>query len=341
MNNMSYIIFKHINLMKKAVWNFIKKYKKTSVVMLIFGLFLCIKLLEPQFEHIAYNNQNQWWLLSEREEEILKAKQQDESKKSPQEDEEIVVNRESNTTTQCVAVDDTSVYIYMYHYIRDRDWDDPNASFIQNAVITENFDAQLEAFEQLQSEEKIKIIFLSELENFQASNCFPHKNIVVLTADDGWDDNYINLFPIVIKHNLKFHLSIISDYTQQERYDNFITLWELTEITDSPNFEIIGHTFRHLDLRDLSDYYLEREVCQSKKDLEAFIGKSINTLVYPAGKYNVSVMDKAKECWYSYALTTKGGVNNVWDLAETPFELKRIRVSRSSSIDSLMKYFVD
>lgn len=127
----------------------------------------------------------------------------------------------------------------MYHYIRDRDWDSSDAGFLNNAVVTENFDAQIQKFQELESSEKIKIIFLSDLEKYLETECFPHEKLVILTSDDGWDDNYINLYPIAKKYNTKFHLSIISNYTQQERYDNFITIDELSEINNDANFEII------------------------------------------------------------------------------------------------------
>lgn len=250
-----------------------------------------------------------------------------------------IINMQTNESKECIDKSEVSVYIYMYHYIRNKNWDKPNANFIQNAVITENFEAQMQEFQKLQSKGKIKIIFLSELEKLQTKNCLPHKNLVILTADDWRDDNYINLFPIVKKYNLKFHLSIISDFIKEDRYSNFMTKSELKEISNNSNFEVIWHTFQHLDLRNMSDYYLKREICQSKINLEQFTGKTINTLVYPAGKYNKSVIQKAKECWYKYALTTKGGVNAFSELLSSPFELNRIRVSRSSTVASLIEKY--
>ncbi len=239
----------------------------------------------------------------------------------------------------CIPKEEVKIYTYMYHYIRNKDWDKPNAGFIRNAVITENFDAQMKAFSQLEEENKIKIIFLSELENYQNENCYPHNNLVILTSDDGWDDNYINLYPIAKKYNTKFHLSIISNYTKQDRYDNFMTKVEVQEVSKDPNFEIIWHTFAHIDLRNLNDFYLSRELCSSKEILEQMTDTKINTLIYPAGKYDLNTIKKAKTCGYTYGFTTKPGSSNSSDLENTPFELKRIRVSRDTTVASLTKYF--
>ncbi len=240
---------------------------------------------------------------------------------------------------QCVSSDDVTIYTYMYHYIRDKNWDDPNATFINNAVITENFETQMQKFQELQQDDTIEIILLSELEEFQNIDCYPHKNLVILTSDDGWDDNFTRLYPIAKKYGIKFHLSIISDFTQEPRYYNFITPTELQTISADPLFEIIGHTYRHLDLRGLSEHYLSRELCDSKKDLETLLDISINTIIYPAGKYNQEAIRVSRECGYSYGFTTQAGTNKVQDLIENPYTLRRIRVSRHSTVSGLTWYF--
>lgn len=239
----------------------------------------------------------------------------------------------------CISKEEVKVYTYMYHYIRDKNWDKADAGFIRNAVITENFDAQMKKFSELEKNEKIKIIFLSDLEKYQQENCYPHKNLVVLTSDDGWDDNYINLYPIAKKYNTKFHLSIISNYTQEKRYDNFMTKAEVQEVSRDDNFEIIGHTFAHVDLRNLNDFYLSRELCTSKESLEKLTNTKINTIIYPAGKYDANTIKKSQDCGYVYWFTTKPGVNSINNLENIPFELKRIRVSRDTKVQSLIQYF--
>ena len=239
----------------------------------------------------------------------------------------------------CIVSDNVTIYTYMYHYIRDREWDKPTDTFLNNAVITQNFEAQMEKFQQLQKDGRLQIIFLSELEDFQTRDCYPHENLVIFTADDGWDDNFTNLFPIAKKHEIKFHLSIVSDFTHEPRHYNFITPSELKTINENPYFEIIWHTYQHLDLRNLNDFYLSRELCESKDDLEKLLDISINTIIYPAGKYNQTVINKSKECGYTYGFTTEWWTSSVSDLTQNPHTLKRIRVSRHSTVVGLSEYF--
>ena len=94
-----------------------------------------------------------------------------------------------------------------------------------------------------------------------------------------------------------------------------------------------------MDLRNLNDYYLSRELCASKETLELMTNTKINTLIYPAGKYNKNTINKAKTCGYRYGFTTQPGANSIQQLENNPFELKRIRVSRDTTIESLTQYF--
>ncbi len=241
--------------------------------------------------------------------------------------------------SSCVEENQVKIYTYMYHFIRNLNWDNPHVWFINNAVITENFVAQMKKFQELETQEKIKIIFLSDLENYLKNDCFPHKNLVIFTADDWWDDNFINLYPIAKKHNIKFHLSIISGFTKDARKANFMTKSEVKKVSDDENFEIIWHTQNHLDLRFLDKKTATQEICQSKKDLEKFNEKKVNTLIYPAGKYNQDTINLAKSCDYTFWFTTQWGISMVDDIKNTPFELPRIRVSRDTKISTLISYF--
>jgi hypothetical protein len=89
----------------------------------------------------------------------------------------------------------------------------------------------------------------------------------------------------------------------------------------------------------LNAHYLDRELCKSKKDLEKLTETHINTLIYPAWKYDQNTIKTAKECWYAYAFSTQNWISTLNDLRDKPYELKRIRVSRHSWVSWLTSYF--
>lgn len=256
----------------------------------------------------------------------------------------ILLEEKAITTDEkkaCFTSDKTNIYAYMYHYIRDKSWDKKNADFINNVVYSDDFKAQMQAFEKLQKEKKLQTALVSEIEKYKSENCFPSANMVVLISDDWWDDNYTRLFSTAKGFEIKFNLAIISGYTKKkwERYYNFMLENEVLEVSDHKNFEILSHTVSHPDLRYLSQESLEKQLCESKSFLENLTWKEIKSLVYPAWKYNTNIINTLQKCWYNSAFTTIPWYDSAKNTFENPFEIKRIRVWKHSTVESLVKYF--
>ena len=175
---------------------------------------------------------------------------------------------------------------------------------------------------------------LSDLENFNKTHCFPSKNIALLTVDDGWDDGYNFLFPLAKKYNMKFNLAIIADKvsTTSSEINNFLNEHEIQEMLDSKLITLASHTYSHIELQNLTDPVLKKELFSSKEALERWFHISINTIVYPSGKYDDFTLQKAKESGYSFGFTTKRGVITQEDLNKNSFTLPRIRVNRDTDI---------
>lgn len=239
----------------------------------------------------------------------------------------------------CIPTSETKIYAYMYHYIR-KNIDTPQETFYNNVTIVEDFEEQMERVKELEDEWLIKTVFSSELEIFAKEWCYPNKNIVVLFSDDGWDDTYKNLFPIVTANKVKFNVAIITwnTKTEEDRYFNFMTEKEVKEMAESEFTEIVSHSVSHWDLRLFWEKGLQKEVCESKTELEE-LGIKTNTFIYPAWKYNQNVIKMLRNCWYDNAFTTINWINNAEDYDDDKYELKRIRVLRSSTAESLFKYF--
>lgn len=239
----------------------------------------------------------------------------------------------------CVSPQDVKIYAYMYHYIR-KNIDSPKESFYNNVTVIKDFEKQMKEVAKLENEKKIKTIFASELDDFASEWCYPNKNIVLLFSDDWWDDTYKNLFPIVKENKVKFNIWIIAWNTRKdwERYFNFMTKSEVKEMSDNNFTEIVSHSYEHNDLRFIWDWLLKKEVCESKKVFEEMWIKT-DTFIYPAWKYNSDVIKMLRNCWYKNAYTTINWVNNAINYEDNKYELKRIRVLRNSSVNSLFNYF--
>lgn len=69
--------------------------------------------------------------------------------------------------------------------------------------------------------------------------------------------------------------------------------------------------------------------------LEQMFSIKINTLIYPMGKWDANSLTIARSCGYMYGLTTVGGTVDTHELQNTPLNLQRTRVSKTSTPEEL------
>ena len=104
---------------------------------------------------------------------------------------------------------------------------------------------------------------------------------VMLTFDDGYDDNYTILFPLLKKYNIKATVFVI---TADIGGNHKLTADQIREMSDSGLVSIQSHTNSHTDLNALSAEEQELEFSESKKILTRITGKIPYVLCYPTGR---------------------------------------------------------
>lgn len=134
----------------------------------------------------------------------------------------------------------------------------------------------------------------------------PKKN-VILTFDDGYEDNYKEMLPILEAHNMKAVVYVITNLVGHEGY---LTLEQLKEMTQR-GVEIGSHTANHRPLDELTTEELKHELGASKQYLEWSGISPVLSLSYPNGAYNDEVMKVAKDTGYLTAVTGDSGVNDI------------------------------
>lgn len=166
-------------------------------------------------------------------------------------------------------------------------------------------------------------------ENFTST--FPTLEIpnkpICLVFDDGYYDFYKYIFPLLQKYNLKALLAvtpkyILNDtqkpdtlrlsYKHNDLFANykdatFCTYKELKEMQDSHLVQIVSHSYSHKNLLE-SYAVLEDELILSKTIIEEKLGTSVESFVFPFGKYNQFVLDETKK-HYKYAFRIGNGIN--------------------------------
>jgi peptidoglycan/xylan/chitin deacetylase (PgdA/CDA1 family) len=152
---------------------------------------------------------------------------------------------------------------------------------------------------------------------------------VVLTFDDGYEDNYRNVFPLLAQRGFVATFDVVSGTLDEPGH---LTRIQVRALADSGN-EIASHTVSHPDLRTLQGARLVHEVKDSKQALEDIAGRQIWTFCYPCGDENGRVERTAREAGYKMALTTRFGVT----LSSSHlYELPRVRVAAGTQLARIL-----
>ncbi len=140
-----------------------------------------------------------------------------------------------------------------------------------------------------------------------------------LTFDDGYENFYSIVLPLLRKYNAKGTLFVINNYVGRE---GFVTQRQLEEIRDSGLVEIAAHTMDHAYLKDAPKSYALQEMAESKKDLEKRLGIAVFSIAYPYGAFTAETAELAKQVPFAVAVSVIPGVMQSKD---NLYYLSRIR----------------
>ena len=205
---------------------------------------------------------------------------------------------------------DTQVPVLTYHCIAEEPYSENSELFVR----PEDFARQLDIL----AEEGYTSIFADELHNSAA------KKPVVITFDDGYEDNYFTAFPILKEKGQKATIFVISGMIGREGY---LTVDEIREMVDSGFVSIQSHTDSHRMLTGLSLDDRIREFATSKSVLEAASGREVTAVAYPFGDVDYSVLQAAEE-FYDFGYITTGRYIPFMDM-----RVPRVTVNRSTTED--------
>lgn len=154
------------------------------------------------------------------------------------------------------------------------------------------------------------------------------KNSIVITFDDGYEDNYTNVFPILKKYNAKATIFLIHDYIGRYRYfsynrstpqkilpehynsitdlkQKYLSVQQIREMYSSKLVDFGSHTLSHLSLVYCDIHKAKEEIVKSKEALERILEVPIETFCYPYGHYNDTIVGIVSDSGYKGAVTTK------------------------------------
>ncbi len=218
------------------------------------------------------------------------------------------------------------VPILMYHHLADLPADATELDLTWT-VAPKNFQAQIEWLAQ-KNYHTISMAGLNA--HLKQRAPLPPKPIVI-SFDDGWEDDYTVAFPVLKKYNF---IGTFFPYTQPLGYSQLTLTWNQIAEMAAAGMDFGGHTITHPHLTQLSPESAAHEIADAKKTLETRLNKPVVTFAYPFGEYNSVVLDLVKQAGFDSAVTIDPGYRQ---RADKIYQLQRIRISYKETMDDLQK----
>ncbi len=173
-----------------------------------------------------------------------------------------------------------------------------------------------------------RTISASQLLDFcQGKGSLPERTIII-SFDDGYEDNFTQAFPILEKYDFKAIIFLVSRWvgstSQWDKRESVPLLnWDEIREMSQAGFEFGSHSCTHQLLPSLRPEEMRQEIEQSKTVLEERLGKEAQFFSYPWGKFDEKVKDAVKSCGYRASFSTLPGKNG---RGEETFALRRILI---------------
>ena len=214
--------------------------------------------------------------------------------------------------------------ILMYHYIGNN----PNKKDTARTKLSVSPQQFIEELSYLSSQGYTPIT-LDTMYALQNGNAESPKKPVVLTFDDGYEDFYVNVYPLL--KSFGFHaVAFIPTGLMNQKY--FMSWDQVREIQNSGLVDFEGHSVNHVDLTKLTDLELTEELKESKITLESMTGRPVNFIAYPSGRVNNRVQNKALQLGYVGGVTTREDISSGISMI-----MPRVRIKGDNSLAEFIR----
>jgi len=182
------------------------------------------------------------------------------------------------------------------------------------------------------------LLFSDLLKAFRENSPLPEK-CVLITFDDGYENNYLEAWPILNELGAKGNIFVVFNTIGKanlwhdpasEAWVNMATPDQLREMQSSGVIEYGSHTMSHPHLSALSLDDAAWEMAESKRQLETVLGSVLCAFAYPYGDgaYSPEIRAKALEAGYTFDFSFRHGKTPwPWDRPGSPIDRIFIRGS--------------
>jgi len=189
--------------------------------------------------------------------------------------------------------------IIMYHYV---EYVKDDSDLIRKRLNIEPslFEGHLQALKKANYE----TYFVKDVPDIISGTTHYSTQSAVLTFDDGYEDFYSVVFPLLKQYHMRATVYVIYDYIGR---NGFLNEKQIRELVESGLVEIGSHTLDHVYLKQSPKIYADKQIIESKNIFEERFGIKIQTFAYPYGAFNLENIAAVKEAGYTAAVSVISG----------------------------------
>lgn len=256
------------------------------------------------------------------------------------------INTESEIDAISLSNNTICLPIIMYHQVKPY-------KLGENAISPYEFESDLKYL----SKNNYTTITMTQLIDYEYNNKALPLKPIILSFDDGYLNNYVYVFPLLKKYNMKMVFSIVGkstdDFTNIPSTNlnySHVTWNQLKEMTDSGYVEVQNHTNNlHITSNgrigcmqksnESLPHYVQvmiDDIGKLQEKITLMTGKTPNTFAYPYGRASKNTDPILKKLGFKASFSCNYGVNLISKNAEELFDLKRINRSHGQSIEKII-----
>jgi peptidoglycan/xylan/chitin deacetylase (PgdA/CDA1 family) len=145
----------------------------------------------------------------------------------------------------------------------------------------------------------------------------PRKPLVILTFDDGYEDNFTHAFPLLRAFGFTGLIFVLPGYVDRGRAFDWPDIddvrrayptvtrpltWSMVETMAEGGIEFGSHTWSHRALDELGDEELKQELWDSRAAVKKRVGRC-DSIAFPRGSGSTRVAEAAAAAGYAFGFT--------------------------------------
>jgi len=211
---------------------------------------------------------------------------------------------------QIVLKKRSDIPILMYHRVVP---DESQGGVHGTHVTTAQFDDHM----RILKEKGYEVITFRDYTKYKFKHRFDRgRKQVMITFDDGYEDNYTYAFPILKKYGFRAVIYLVSHLTYNkwdvdnihnpEKEFYMMNRGQIKEMQEY-GIEFGGHTKTHVKLSRVDPEEARVEIVESTEILEELLGEKMISFAYPYGDLNDRVKQIVEETGYKFGVATDSG----------------------------------